>query len=294
MSLLRQLVSLAILIPFACHAAESVSVRLVGDDSGFSAQVTSRIETTLKRLGPDVRLELEPSIPGQHRLLIAVGVKAARSVESSSADPVLAVLPPGHSSDFGGGGDRAITVIYGDMPAGRLLNFAQLIQGKKGGAVGLIAGPVTLSRIARLEAAAGERAMRLHVEKIERENDAGPAVERVVRDSSVLLALPDPIAHTAGTVPPLLLITYWAGVPVIGYSDAYLRAGAVAVLYSSPEQIAQQVSDVVSAFRLGKGLPAPQYLKYFSVGVNHSVARSLGLSLPSPLELESKLKGMRE
>jgi ABC-type uncharacterized transport system substrate-binding protein len=136
--------------------------------------------------------------------------------------------------------------------------------------------------------------MHLHVERIDRENDAGPAVERLVRDASVLLALQDPVAHTAGTVPPLLLITYRAGVPVIGYSEAYLRAGAAAVLYSTPDQIAQQVVEIVGVFRQGKGLPSPQYAKYFSVGVNQSVARSLGLSLPPPAELEARLRSMKE
>ncbi|HEX5392280.1 MAG TPA: hypothetical protein VFW68_03315 [Rhodocyclaceae bacterium] len=268
-------------------------MRIVGDDAGFSAQVAARVDAALRRMLPDVRLDGDQPASSQHRLLIAIGTKGARAIDGVGAETlVLAVLPPKHVAD--GGGERAITAIYGDMPPGRLINFAQLVQGRRSGSIGLVAGPVTQSRLPRLEAAASERGARLHVEKIERENDAGPAVERVVRDSGVLLALPDPIAHTAGTVPPLLVITYWAGVPVIGYSEAYLRAGAVAVLYCSPEQIALQVAEVVAIIRQGKGLPPPQYLKYFIVGVNASVARSLGMSLPSAEELEVRLKGMRE
>lgn len=293
MGLFRQLLQLTLLIPVACYGADALSVRIVSDDSGFAAQVASRIDTALKRMAPDVRVEVDQLPPPQHRLLIAIGTKGAKAIDSVGPETsVLAVLSPKHLPE--GGGERTVTAIYGEMPSGRLINFAQLIQGKKSGSIGLIAGPVTQSRLSRLEAAASERGARLHVERIERENDAGPAAERVVRDSGVLLALPDPIAHTAGTVPPLLVITYWAGVPVIGYSESYLRAGAVAVLYSSPEQIAQQVAEIVTVIRQGKGLPPPQYLKYFTVGVNASVARSFGMSLPSAEELEAKLKGMRE
>lgn len=289
----RQLLQFALLIPVVGYGADTLSVRIVGDDAGFSAQVSARIDTALRRMGPDVRLDGDLSSASPHRLLIAVGVKGAKAMDAVGAEvPVVAVLSPRHIAD--GGGDRTITSVYGDMSPGRLINFAQIVQGRKSGNIGLVAGPVTLSRLPRLEAAASERGAHLHVERIERENDAGPAVERIVRDSGVLLALPDPIAHTAGTVPPLLVVTYWAGVPVIGYSEAYLRAGAVAVLYSTPEQIAQQVAEIVAVIRQGKGLPPPQYLKYFTVGVNASVARSLGLSLSSAEELEARLKGLRE
>lgn len=294
MRLLRSLLWLALLISAACHAVEPVSVQLVSDDSGLAAQVASRIESLLRRQLPDVKFDGEHGAGGFRRLLISVGNKGGHGLESVSSDVAVLFVLPRQQIDGSGSGERTTSAVYGDMPPGRWMNFAQLVEGRRGGTVGILAGPVTATRVSRLEAAALERALRLHVERIERENDAGPAVERLVRDAAVLLALPDPVAHTAGTVPPLLLITYRTGVPVIGYSEAYLRAGAAAVLYSTPDQIAQQVVEIVGAFRQGRGLPPPQYTKYFSVGVNQSVARSLGLSLPQPAELEARLRSMKE
>ena len=119
-------------------------------------------------------------------------------------------------------------------------------------------------------------------------------MERLVASSGVFLSLPDPIAQTPATVPPLLLMTYRAGVPVIGYSEAYLRAGAAVALYSTPEQIAQQISDTVLAFRRTGVLPANQILKYYTVGTNPSVLRSLGITLPAAEELENRLHQMKE
>lgn len=294
MRLLRPILSLVLLISAACHAAEPVSIQLVTDESAPAAQVSGRIESLIRRQLPEVRLDSEHSVSGYRRLIISVGSKGAHALDSISSDVAVLFVLPRQPVEATSVGERTTSAVYGDMPPGRWMNFAQLVEGRHGGTVGILAGPVTAARLGRLESAASERAMRLHAEKIDRENDAGPAVERLVRDAAVLLALPDPIAHTAGTVPPLLLITYRTGIPVIAYSESYLRAGAAAVLYSTPDQIAQQVVEIVGAFRSGKGLPPPQYAKYFSVGINQSVARSLGLSLPPPAELEARLKAMRE
>lgn len=285
------------LLPLGGGAAEPLSLRLVGDDAGFSAQVVARIEALMRKYEPDVLInDAEHTGATHRRLLVAVGGKGARATEGAPSDlPVLAVLPPRQGQEMlplpGG---RAIGTVYGDMPPNRIFNFVQLLVQKRNTPIGLVAGPFTQSRLSRLEASANERGLRLLVEKVERENDVGPAVDRLVQQAGIFLALPDPVAHTAGTVPPLLLITYRAGVPVIGYSEAYLRAGAAAALYSTPEQIAQQVVDMIVAWRQGKPFPSVQGLKYFTVGSNPSVARSLGLSLPPPEELEARLKQMKE
>ncbi|RTL54922.1 MAG: hypothetical protein EKK46_07595 [Rhodocyclaceae bacterium] len=286
-----------LLFPLWGRTAEPLSVRLVGDDAGFSAQVMLRIEALIRKNESDVLIN-DPEHAGSvhRRLLIGVGAKGVRAAEGAAPDlPVLSVLPPRQSLDPAPlPGGKAIGTINGDMPLNRIFNFVQLLTQKRGTSIGLIAGPFTQSRLSRLEASANERGLRLLVEKVERENNVGPAVDRLVQQAGILLALPDPVAHTAGTVPPLLLITYRAGVPVIGYSEAYLRAGAVAALYSTPEQIAQQVVDMIAAWRQGKPFPSVQGLKYFTVGSNPSVARSLGLSLPPPEELEARLKQMKE
>lgn len=293
---------LLLLIPvLACswsRASETLSVRLEGDDQGFSSQVLSKVDALLRRVEPDVTFwsDSDRAAGSSKRLLIAIGSKGARIADSAGAETaVLAVLPPRQTAEaYSVGAGRLVSMIQGDMPVGRVFNFVQLMAGKKNGNVALIAGPATQNRLARIEAAAGDRNIRLHVEKVERETDVGPAVERSVQHAAWLLALPDAVAHSAGTVPPLLLISYRAGVPVLGYSESYLRAGAMAALYATPDQIAQQVLESVQAYRQGKGLPTVQYLKYFTVGVNVPVARSLGMQLPQVEEMEARLRQMKE
>ena len=98
------------------------------------------------------------------------------------------------------------------------------------------------------------------------------------------------------TAQSLLLTTYRANIPVIAFSHAYVRAGALAAVYSTPEQIGQQTGEAI--LRLNQSgswnLPKPQYPKYFSVSVNSQVARSLGLEIESEQVLVEKLKSSME
>jgi ABC-type uncharacterized transport system substrate-binding protein len=102
------------------------------------------------------------------------------------------------------------------------------------------------------------------------------------------------VVQTANTIQPILLMSYHAGIPVIGYSAAYQRAGAMVSLYTTPEQLARQAVEAVIAWRQGKGLPATPEPKYFTVGINVTVARSLGIELPGADVLEQKLRSMKE
>ncbi|MDO9189477.1 MAG: ABC transporter substrate binding protein, partial [Sulfurimicrobium sp.] len=118
----------------------------------------------------------------------------------------------------------------------------------------------------------------------------------VLADSDVLLAVPDPLVFNKGTVQSLLLTTYRYQDPVIGFSHAYVKAGALASVHTMPEQVGRQAADVILR-TLGSRpawLPPPENPKYFSVSVNYQVARSLGLSIGDETVLLQKLKRASE
>ena len=102
---------------------------------------------------------------------------------------------------------------------------------------------------------------------------------RKVKPGDVFLALPDPRVINADTAQNVLLTSFRMRRPVVGYSAAYVRAGALAAVYSTPQQIGTQTGQIVRAILGGSPLPAPQFPKQFSVSVNHKVARSMGLEL---------------
>lgn len=285
---------IAWLAPSAARASD-ISLRIVGDTTGFSGQVLSQVEALICRPELDVSCDNESSFkPGQKRLVVAIGSKGLTLAESSFVDvPLLSIFPPRPIAE-GVDSKRVIGVIHWEMPPGRFLNLISLLPGRRGASVSMLVSATTQSRLVRYEAAGAERGLKVQGERVDKESEVGPAVERLVASKGVFLALPDPVTQTQVTVPPLLLITYRAAVPVIGYSDAYLRAGAAVALYSTPEQVAQQVLDTVNLYRRSGSLPTAQTLKYYSVGINPTVLRSLGITLPSAEELEGRLRQMRE
>jgi ABC-type uncharacterized transport system substrate-binding protein len=87
----------------------------------------------------------------------------------------------------------------------------------------------------------------------------------------------------------LLLTSFRARVPVVGFSSAYARAGAVMSLYSSPDQIARQAADAVNQWMRDRNWPHPQHPRHFTVSVNAHVARSLGLKMDDGDVLRDRL-----
>jgi putative ABC transport system substrate-binding protein len=117
-----------------------------------------------------------------------------------------------------------------------------------------------------------------------------PALEKLLPRINLLLALPDPVAHNRNTVQPLLLTTYRAGIPVIGYSESYLQAGSTLALYSTVPNFTAQIIESLQQFFEGRPPAAIQVPRYYTVGINNAVARSLGLLLPSERELQDRLR----
>jgi ABC-type uncharacterized transport system substrate-binding protein len=70
-------------------------------------------------------------------------------------------------------------------------------------------------------------------------------------------------------------------VPVIGFSQAYVRAGALAAVHSTANQIGRQAGEWIAelAHTDNWQLGTPRYPRYYSVAVNTQVAQSLNLNV---------------
>ncbi|HUY02335.1 MAG TPA: ABC transporter substrate binding protein, partial [Rhodocyclaceae bacterium] len=106
-----------------------------------------------------------------------------------------------------------------------------------------------------------------------------PALARALDGADALLAVADPLVYNGNTIENILLASFRAGVPLVAFSPAYVRAGALLGLYSTPAQIGTQAGKMARAVLQGRPLPPPQYPTEFTVEINRHVARSLGLDL---------------
>jgi hypothetical protein len=63
-------------------------------------------------------------------------------------------------------------------------------------------------------------------------------------------------------------------------------------LYTTVPQVVAQAVEALQAFQEGKAPASVQLPRYYTVGVNAAVARSLGLRLPPADELLDRLKAL--
>jgi putative tryptophan/tyrosine transport system substrate-binding protein len=106
--------------------------------------------------------------------------------------------------------------------------------------------------------------------------------------------VPDAAIYNRNNIANILLTSYRAQVPLFGFSPSYVKAGALAAVYSQPAQIAQQVAEIIQNLPANGPLPAPQSPRYFSVSVNSQVKLSLELTMDSEAQLLQKLKQLPE
>ena len=146
--------------------------------------------------------------------------------------------------------------------------------------VGVLLGPQTQPLLASLQRAAGTHGLQVQASPaVTSPESLYPALKTVLVDTQLILALPDASIFNATSLQNILLTTYRARVPLVAFSSAYVKAGAVLALYSTPTQIARRAAEMVRAWQAGRGLPPPQAAREFAVAINAKVAASLGLSL---------------
>ncbi len=218
--------------------------------------------------------------------VVAVGSAALRDMQDLFADdpmppPLLAVLIPRLAFERIADPARLragqISAVFLDQPPARQMELARLaIPSLR--ALGVLLGGESTAAAAALEKAARERG----VELLSRQVDVDglfPALQALLPDVDGLLAVPDPLVFNSQTATNILAATYRRRVPLIGFSPAYARAGALVSLYSTPDQIGLRGGEVLRQAFASRILPPPQWPRDFVVRVNQDVARSLGLSI---------------
>ncbi len=235
-------------------------------------------------------------------LIVTVGVEATRRVlgDAPSA-PVLATLvpsrgyaairaqccvatPPGH-----------LSAVFLDQPLSRSFTLIRVALPSRR-AVGVLLGPTTRALQSELEQAAARRRLEIGVEGTASEEAASAAFSRLLERADVVLAVADPAVFTPRSAAGLLLTAAAQRVPVIGYAEGLVRAGALAAVHTNPSEIAAQTVDVVAHFldHGARTLPEPQYPRTYRVTVNPAVAEALDLDLPEAAYLEAEIRRAEE
>jgi putative tryptophan/tyrosine transport system substrate-binding protein len=146
--------------------------------------------------------------------------------------------------------------------------------------VGVLWGPDSRNLAPGFYAAAQQRGLQWAEATVEAGTSAYPALQGLLEDSDVLLGVADTQVYNSSTIQNILLTSFRAKVPLVGFSSAYVQAGAAFGVYSTPAMLGRQAAALARNALQGRALPlAVQFPQEFVVSVNPNVARALGLSL---------------
>jgi len=295
-----------ILLFFICPAnpvhAESLAVSLLLSDSTPPyQQLSAAFNKALAASNAQVTItefqaegNFKPGSDAKTDLIVAVGMKAAELALAKFDGPVLCVMIPKASYEILLE-KRALlyahqqtSAIFLDQPWGRQLSFIQAALPRHS-TVGVLYSPYTPIALPRLP-----RGLSLNAKSIRSAETLFDALENILSNSDVLLVVPDSEIYSANNVRNILLTSYRHKVPLIGISQAYVNAGALGAIFSTPEQLAAQAAEMAVSFARNRQLPAPQPPASFSIALNQQVARSLGITLDTPEAIREKMNQASE
>lgn len=218
-------------------------------------------------------------------LILSVGMKAAEAVAGKTRTPLLAaMIPRNRYPDLAAKQQSAQTsAIYVDQPWSRQAELirAALPERKK---VGVLHTQATRLDLNELRKQLEMRGATLVVKQISSSASLFEDLEDILARSEVLLAVPDSEIYNSNNIRNILLTSYRHGIPLVGISQAYVNAGALCALFSTPEQLAAQARTMAIAYTQNRSLPEAQYPAMYSIAVNQEVARTLGDAI-KPAEL---------
>lgn len=292
----RWVIALSLLLNYNIVLGDSniqITVVKSSENSYFNQTIQTLINQTDKSANISV-LNLESSPENldslkDSELIIALGASATQAIRSVYPDKLLisAYLTEEQFKKLKLQGKRHLSVLL-DQPLTRYLAFSHLILDAK--AVGIVNYVETkLNRKQRR--LLKQLDVKLKQYQLERPQQLLTRIRQLIEKNGTLLMLPDQTIYNRDTLKGVLLTTYRSRTPVISYSPAHVKSGALASIYSSPADIGKHLGELLNEYLLRKTIPenSIEYARYYSVKFNQRVAHALGLLVPDNQKLRARL-----
>lgn len=271
-------------------AARGADVALVLSENGgvygeFASafqQFSNNSSWKIRWIGTPDSLE---SLAFRADLIIAVGSEATRvSLRRGEGRPTIATLLPRQAYERAMAENparpRSATAIYLDQPVARLMAFAHFLLPDRSKA-GVLVGADTRHLQTLIRQGAASATLNADIEDVESDTALVSSLNQLLSRNDFLVALPDSTVYRRDNIRVILLTSYRYQKPVVAFSQAFVTAGALAAIYSSPAQIARQAAELVRTLPPDSiVLPPAQGPTLFSIAINRNVAQALGLSIP--------------
>jgi ABC-type uncharacterized transport system substrate-binding protein len=229
-------------------------------------------------------------------LIIAIGQAASDTILELKTDtPRISTLVPEQSFTRSlnslapdASQHSNIGAVFIDTPASHQLLLAKILLGDNI-KLGMITSNLESENIKRVISEAKYFDIDLHVHEASNNDHLIRELVKALNGNNALLALPDPAIINRNTARNILLTTYRHKTPIITFSAAYVKAGAMAAVYSSTDQIAKQTAEML-VDALKSNQYTKEYAKYFSIAINENVAKALGIKIQGKDAIHQQLK----
>tara|TARA_R110002049_G_scaffold29236_4_gene99234 strand:+ start:1018 stop:1935 length:918 start_codon:yes stop_codon:yes gene_type:complete len=297
---LRHLVC-ALALTVAASPLAALDIAIVASQSKGSSRVVADavLQASSKHMlvhGGNADGALETEHIRRAGLVIALGEAAALAVAADDdAPPMLVALVS--RADFerlrGHEPTRPMTGLFIDHPVERHLRLIRAVM-PEAECTGLVLGPQSRSFESEFGPAADAAGLAIEHSFAASAGDVVPALERHLARCAAALTLPDSVVSHPHVARAALLTSYRMQRPLFGYSRAWVEAGALAALFSTPATATRDVLDWIDAFEPTEQLPEPAYAYHFELAVNTRVARALGLQVPDEDTLRAAVTAGRQ
>ena len=280
---------LGLIVPFFAHAYTGVTIVLSASTptnqefvENFKDELARTKNTGFRLTVIDLQETEKLVVAENSELVIALGVKALDAASKlSHTTPVLGIFTPLPTfNNFLQNSRRDLgnfSAIVLDQPYTRQISLIKTIL-PDARSIGILLGPTSSQYGEHLKDDGEKNALSVFEESIGQEADLIPKLQKLLETTDALMAIPDPLIYNRETAQPILFTSYRHLKPVFGYSQSYVRAGALAAVFSNTKQLARQAAEIaIKSQQPPNLLPPPQSPKYFSVMVNYQVARSLNI-----------------
>lgn len=228
-------------------------------------------------------------------LVIALGARAAQSALAVDHRPVLVALVTGGEFERlrAATPPDAMTALLLDQPPHRHLRLIRAIL-PQAACTGMIVGPESRHAEAHFAPASARTGLPVTSHFAAEARDVLPAIERLLGRCHAVLTLPDAVVSNPTVARAALLTSYRMQRPLFAYSRAWVEAGALAAVFSTPATATRDLLDWLDALGDPRQLPAVQHASHFDLAVNTRVARALNLTVPDEDTLRAAIAAGRE
>lgn len=211
---------------------------------------------------------------GQRAMILASKIK--------NSPPIITTLIPRQSFNQYRNAlrkeNRKVTALFIDSPPKRQILLAKILLGDLQ-RLGVLISKTSPYSTNNIQSAIQKQGINSHIQTVHNPENLIRNLSQVLNKSDAFLALPDAQIFNRRTARNILLTTYRQRTPVIAYSESYVKAGALAAVYSTPQQISKQIGELLLSI-LNSGLIFPamnSHPREFEVAINQNVAKSLGI-----------------